>query len=272
MIRPEKFRLFKSVCPRVAGLNQEDLAETTVQKKKKDKKRRKAVGPENVEMAEKGNDYSVAEETEVMRDSKWEQPKSGKNVGNSTMEKVVESVGRLKIKQRNTPVVKSGNQPASNQSKPPLEFPVVKSGGAKATSVSLGKSEIEMSSRNNRIANLSNDQIVQKGKAFSEMTEILGTDEEEDEDVEDSIVSGFVGTGRIKTDVTRKPCLNTVSEQNGSDRESLVSTFAKNSKVPKSSQSLPNHEMNTRGNSCDFCGTVYDDAKGLRRHMKAKHR
>ena len=232
------------------------MAETTVQKKKKDKKRRKAAGPENVDMAEKGNNQSVAEETEVMRDSKWEQPKSGKNVGNSTMEKVVESVGRLKIKQRNTPVVKSGNQPASNQSKPPLEFPVVKSGGA--TSVSLGKSEIEKSSRKNRIANLSNDQIVQKGKAFSEMTEILGTDEEEDEDVEDSIVSGFVGTGRIKTDVTRKPCLNTVSEQNGSDLESLVSTFAKNSKVPKS--------------SCDFCETVYDDAKGLRRHMKAKHR
>ena len=109
-----------------------------------------------------------------------------------------------------------GGAASSNQSKPPLEFPVVKSGGA--TSVSLGKSEIEMSSRKNRIANLSNDQIVQKGKAFSEMTEILGTDEEEDEDVEDSIVSGFVGTGRIKTDVTRKPCLNTVSEQNGSDQ------------------------------------------------------
>ena len=82
--------------------------------------------------------------------------------------------------------------------------------------------------------------------------------EEDEEEVEDSIVSGFVGAGRrSKCDVTRKPFLDTVKEQEASDLDSLASTFAKNSKV---------------SSSCDFCGTVYDDAKGLRRHMKAKHR
>ena len=230
-------------------MNTEDLAETTVQKKKKmDRNRKKAAGAanieESIEMVEKENIHSDTEEPEVKRDSRLEQPIRATNIGNSTMERVVERVGRLKIKQRNSPLVKSGNQPASNQSNAPV-----------AKSVSLGHSEVPMSSRKNRIANLPNDHVVHQDKTFSEMTEILETGEEEEEDVEDSIVSGFVGTGRSKTDVTRKPCLNTVGE----DLESLASTPAKNSKV-------------TRGISCDFCGTVYDDAKGLRRHMKAKHR
>ena len=93
---------------------------------------------------------------------------------------------------------------------------------------------------------------------MKETGEVVEEEDEEEVEVEDSIVSGFVGAGRrSKCDVTRRPFLNTVSEQEGSDLESLASTLAGNSKV---------------SNSCDFCGTVYDDAKGLRRHMKAKHR
>merc|ERR1719209_704087 len=92
-------------------------------------------------------------------------------------------------------------------------------------------------------------------------------------------ISPVVKSGRDEArnvNLTRKPCLNTVNEQDGSDLESLVSTFVKNSKLSKSSnqrvQSLENPEMNVGCISCNFCGTAYDDAKGLRRHIKAKHR
>lgn len=246
---------------RVAGLNAADLAETTIQKKKKrkDKTRKNTANPESLQMLEKGDGivgHSAAEEPEERTSPQRKQDKLKQpifeNIGNSMIERVVESVGHLKIKETISPVVKSGR--------------------AEARNVNLGPSAVPMSTRKNRISYLSNDHGFQQGK-LSEVTETVETDED---DGEDSIVSGFVGTGRSKSDLTRKPCLNTVNEQDGSDLESLVSTFVKNSKLSKSFkqrvQSLENPEMNVGCISCNFCGTAYDDAKGLRRHIKAKHR
>ena len=85
---------------------------------------------------------------------------------------------------------------------------------------------------------------------------------EDAEDVEDSIVSGFVVTGRSRSDVTRKPRLNTVVEQDW-DFESAISTSARKA---------PNSYNGENVFSCDSCETTYDDAKDPRRHMKAKHR
>ena len=174
------------------------------------------------------------------------------HTGSGWMERVAESVGHLKIKEKISPVVKSGR--------------------AEARNVNLGPGAVPISTRKNRISYLSNEHGFHQGK-LSEATEAVETDED---DGEDSIVSGFVGTGRSKSDLARKPCLNTVNEQDGSDLESLVSTFVKNSKLSKSSnqrvQSLENPEMNVGCISCNFCGTAYNDVKGLRRHIKAKHR
>ena len=243
-------------------MNTADLAETTIQKKKKkkkDKTRTNTADPESLQMLEKGDGivgHSVAEEPEERTNPKRKQDKLKQqifeNIGNSTMERVVESVGQLRIKQANSPIVKSGK--------------------AESTNVNLGPGAFLMSTRKSRISKSSKEHVFNQGK----LSEMMVTVETDEEDAEDSIVSGFVGTGRSKSDVTRKPCLNTVNEQDGSDLESLASTFAKNSKLSKSSnqrvRSLQNPEINVGTISCNFCGTAYDDAKGLRRHMKAKHR
>ena len=246
-------------CLRVAGLNTADLAETTIQKKKKkkDKTRTNTADSESLQMLEKGDGIvDVAEEPEERANPKRKQDKLRQpifeNIGNSTMERVVESVGQLRIKQANSPIVKSGK--------------------AESTNVNLGPGAFLMSTRKSRISKSSKEHVFNQGK----LSEMMVTVETDEEDAEDSIVSGFVSTGRSKSDVTRKPCLNTVNEQDGSDLESLASTFAKNSKLSKSSnqrvRSLQNPEINVGTISCNFCGKAYDDAKGLRRHMKAKHR
>ena len=100
------------------------------------------------------------------------------------------------------------------------------------------------------------------------MTEAVETAEDDDdvedaEDVEDSLVSGFVATGRSRSsDVTRKPRLNTVVEQDWYF-EYAISTSARKA---------PNSYNGENVFSCASCETTYDDAKDLRRHMKAKHR
>ena len=99
------------------------------------------------------------------------------------------------------------------------------------------------------------------------MTEAVETAEDDDdvedaEDVEDSLVSGFVATRRSRSDVTRKPHLNTVVEQDWYF-ESAISTSA---------GKAPNSYNDENVYSCDSCETTYDDAKDPRRHMKAKHR
>ena len=56
--------------------------------------------------------------------------------------------------------------------------------------------------------------------------------------------------------------------EDGSDRDSLVSNFVNNRKT----KSFNQQELDAKGFPCDFCGSEYDNAKDLRRHIKAKHR
>ena len=223
---PKKFD-FQNIFPRVAGLNASDLAETTVEKKRVAKTKKRAENiEESLELVEKGkgiNGRSVANDRgeTIIPKRKQEKAKEKNRIGNSSMERVVERVGQLAIDQ----------------------------------------TELR-SARRKKITK----SILRRGKP-SEVTEAEETAEDDDdvedaEDVEDSIVSGFVVTGRSRSDVTRKPRLNTVVEQDW-DFESAISTSARKA---------PNSYNGENVFSCDSCETTYDDAKDLRRHMKAKHR
>ena len=218
---PKKFD-FQNIFPRVAGLNASDLAETTVEKKRVAKTKKRAENiEESLELVEKGkgiNGRSVANDRgeTIIPKRKQEKAKEKNRIGNSSMDRVVERVGQLVIDQTELTSARRKKIPKS---------------------------------------------ILRRGKP-SEAVETAEDDDgvEDAEDVEDSIVSGFVVTGRSRSDVTRKPRLNTVVEQ---DWDFEISTSARKA---------PNSYNGENVFSCDNCETTYDDAKDLRRHMKAKHR
>ena len=213
----------KFFSPRVAGLNASDLAETTVEKKRVAKTKKRAENiEESLELVEKGkgiNGRMDDRDETIIPKRKQEKAKEKNRIGNSSMDGVVERVGQLAIDQTELTSARRKKIPKS---------------------------------------------ILRRGKP-SEAVETAEDDDdgvEDAEDVEDSIVSGFVVTGRSRSDVTRKPRLNTVVEQDW-DFESAISTSARKA---------PNSYNGENVFSCDNCETTYDDAKDLRRHMKAKHR
>ena len=221
---PKKFD-FQNIFPRVAGLNASDLAETTVEKKRVAKTKKRAENiEESLELVEKGkgkNGRMDDRDETIIPKRKQEKAKEKNRIVNSSMDRVVERVGQLAIDQ----------------------------------------TELR-SARRKKITK----SILRRGKP-SEVTEAEETAEDDDdvedaEDVEDSLVSGFVATRRSRSDVTRKPHLNTVVEQDWYF-ESAISTSA---------GKAPNSYNDENVYSCDSCETTYDDAKDLRRHMKAKHR
>ena len=249
---------------RVDGLNASDLAETTIQrkvkrkdrnKKKKDENAEDRGGKENVDIDKKKNMRTGRDNAEEERSQTSEKENSirskrliekaspyklkhvNENTENASVDKVVERVGQMAIKQKNTLSSKTGKNTATG----PFAIPA---------------SPKQMSG-----SSVSKRQIIHRSKSSVR---------ENHDDGDDSIVSGFVGSvARAKSDVTRRPVLNTVEErEDGSDRDSLVSNFVNNRKA----KSFNQRELDAEGFSCDFCGTEYDDAKDLRRHMKAKHR
>ena len=252
---------------RVDGLNVSDLAETTIQRKVKRKDRNKKKknenaedrgGKENVDIDKKKNMRTGKDNAEEERSQNSEKENSirskrlvakaspyklkhvNENTENTSVDKVVERVGQMAIKQKNTLSSKAGKNTAT------------------------GPFAIPASPKQMRGSSVSKRQIIHQSKSSVE------NGKENHDDGDDSIVSGFVGSSvRAKSDVTRRPALNTVEErEDGSDRDSLVSNFVNIRKA----KSFNQREQDAEGFSCDFCGTEYDDAKDLRRHMKAKHR
>ena len=247
---------------RVDGLNASDLEETTIQrkvkrkdrnKKKKDENAEDRGGMENVDIDKKnmrtGKDNAEEERSQtsekensirskrlVEKASPFKLKHVNENTENTSVDKVVERVGQMAIKQKNILSSKTGKNTATG----PFAIPASPK------------------------QSVSKRQIIHRSKSS-----VLDGKENHD-DGDDSIVSGFVGSAvRAKSDVTRRPALNTVQErEDGSDRDSLVSNFVNNRKA----KSLNQRDMDAEGFSCDFCGTEYDNAKDLRRHIKAKHR
>jgi len=248
-------------------LNVSDLAETTIQRKVKRKDRNKKNRDENakdrgekenVDIDKKKNmrtgrdnaeeersqtserENSIRSKRLVAKASPYKLKHVNENTENTSVDKVVERVGQMAIKQKNILSSKTSKNPAT------------------------GAFAIPASPKQMSRSSVSKRQIIHRSKSSVE------DGKENHDDGDDSIVSGFVGSSvRAKSDVTRRPALNTVEErEDGSDRDSLVSNFVNNRKA----KSFNQQELDAEGFPCDFCGTEYDSAKDLRRHMKAKHR
>ena len=84
-------------------MNASDLAETTVEKKRVAKTKKRAENiEESLELVEKGkgiNGRSVADDRTIIPKRKQEKAKEKNRIGNSSMDRVVERVGQLAIDQ-----------------------------------------------------------------------------------------------------------------------------------------------------------------------------